>query len=197
MKQWQEVSLSTNYTIIKADNALLDLILIELWREIPHPAVGRSSILSPEHERTIIDALKHYNWKYKRFLKIRSGHNIVPLVLRETLASMIVGNTVTPTFIANYLALGDGITTPTNNDVALANETLRWTFSNRFATDNVAYLDKFFSSADVGGNSYLEAWIFVDGTASADTWYLLSRILIDEVISVNETLSFNCTFTIS
>lgn len=143
---------------------------------------------------------KFGRWKMeymKQYVKHQEWHNIVPLVLRESLASVICGNTVTPTFAANYFALGDDNTTPTNADTTLWNETLRWTFTDRFNIENVAYLDKFFSSAEVGGNSYLEAGVFVDGTWTANTWYLLSRILITESVSINETLTINCSFTIS
>lgn len=130
--------------------------------------------------------IKHIEW-----------HNIVPLVLRESLASLIAWNTVIPTFKANYFALGDDNTAATNTDITLWNETLRWTFTDRFSVLNVAYLDKYFSSAEVGWNTYLEAGVFVDWTASVDTWYLFSRILISESMAVNETLTVNASFTIS
>lgn len=133
----------------------------------------------------------------KQYVRTYSWHNIVPLVLRESFASLICWNTVTPTFEANYFALWDDNTTPTDADTTLWNETLRWTFSDRFSVENVAYLDKYFSSSEVGWNSYLEAGVFVDWTASADTWYLLSRILISESMSVNETLTINCSFSIN
>lgn len=133
----------------------------------------------------------------EKHIKIRSWHNIVPLVLRESFASLICWNTVTPTFEANYFALWNDNTVASNADTILWNETLRWLFTDRYNIENVAYLDKFFSSSEVGWNSYLEAGVFVDGTWSADTWYLLSRILITESMSVNETLTINCSFTIS
>lgn len=141
-----------------------------------------------------------WRWKMeymKQHVKHQEWHNIVPLVLRSSFASLICWNTVTPTFNANYFALWSSNTTPTNADIKLWTETLRGTFTDRFSVENVAYLDKFFSSAEVGGNSYLEAGVFVDWSGSADSWYLLSRILITETISVNETLTINCSFTIS
>ena len=113
------------------------------------------------------------------------------------MASMIVWDSVTPTMEAQYLALWDDNTTPANADTTLWNETLRQAFTNKFAIDNVAYLDKFFWSWDVWWNSYLEAGIFVDWSLTTDTWYLLSRILINETLWANETLTFNCSITIS
>lgn len=116
--------------------------------------------------------------------------------MRDELALLISGTTVTPTFKANYLAMGDDSTPPTNADTILGNETIRGLFSDRFAIDNVAYLDKFWSSAEVGGNSYQEIGVFVDGSGTADTGYLLSHILINETMGVNETLTVNVTITI-
>jgi len=52
-------------------------------------------------------------------IKKWTGHNIVPLVLRSALANKIAGNTVTPTFSANYLALGNSNTAPSNADTQL------------------------------------------------------------------------------
>lgn len=124
-------------------------------------------------------------------------HNLVPNVLRYSLATLISGTTVTPTFKANYLALGSGSTSPANGDTDLETETLRGTFTNRSALNNVATLDKFFDTSEVGGNSYNEAGVFVDGSASADSGYLLSRVGISETMGANETLTVNVTFTIT
>jgi len=124
-------------------------------------------------------------------------HNIVPLVLREEFASLIAWNTVVPSFAANYMALWSGNTAPDNSDTWLETETIRWIFTNRFSVDNTAYLDKFFSSVEVWWNSYLEAWIFVDWTALTDSWYLLSRILIDQSMSATENLTINASITIA
>lgn len=86
---------------------------------------------------------------YRKYIREYRGHNIVPLILREEFASLICGNTVTPTFAANYMALGSDNTPATNADLTLGTETLRGTFTDRFNVENVAYLDKYFSSAEV------------------------------------------------
>ena len=84
-----------------------------------------------------------------------------------------------------------------NGDLKLYAETIRRTFTNRENTDNVALLDKYFESFEVGGNTYREIGVFVDGLAGVDTGYLLSRIVINETIASNEALIVNCSFTIS
>lgn len=131
------------------------------------------------------------------FCKVSHYHNLVPNVLRYQLATLISGTTVTPTFKANYLALGTGSTTPANSDTQLQTETLRAVFTQRQAVNNVAYLDSFFSSTLVAGNTYNEAGIFVDGTSSANTGYLLSHVAINQTIGANQTLTINSTITLS
>lgn len=129
--------------------------------------------------------------------RVSEYHNIVPLVLRESFAMLISGTTVTPTFKANYIALGSGSASASNANTKLQTETIRGLFTSRSATSNIATLDKFFAATEVGGNTYNEAGIFVDGSGSADTGYLLSRVVINETMGATETLTINATFTIS
>lgn len=176
-----EIQTTINYTLHKMEQWVVDAILEEL-------KIGMDQFA---------EAIKTYNGWYKKYITSRSGHNIVPLVLRAAFANKIAGNVVAPTFAANYLALWDSAVAPTNADTQLGNETIRWLFTNRFAIDNVAYLDKFWSSTEVGGNTYLEAGVFVDGSATPNSGYLLSRISINETMAVTETLTVNVTITIA
>lgn len=131
------------------------------------------------------------------FAQEKTFHNLVPSVLRNSLATLISGTDVTPTFKANYFALGSGSNPPANSDLALQTETLRALFTNRSAYTNIAYLDVFFDAVDVGGQTFNEAGIFVDGTGSPDTGYLLSRVVINQSLGANQTLTVNCSVTIS
>lgn len=79
--------LNANYTITKCSDETLRNILEETGKQ------------SAE------EALRNYNGKYKSELKVRKGHNLVPSLLRDAFASLIAGNTVAPTFKANYVAL--------------------------------------------------------------------------------------------
>lgn len=203
MHTQKEIWIVANYHFnVASEEVIWRLLMSQHWWMLSDFLVWNS--LKEEAKKLVTHLFRYLNqfgrWKMeymKKYVKHQEWHNIVPLVLRESFASLICWNTVTPTFEANYFALWSNNTTPTNADVKLWTETLRWTFTNRFNIENVAYLDKFFSSAEVGWNSYLEAGVFVDWTASVDTWYLLSRILINESMSVNETLTINCSFTIS
>lgn len=144
-----------------------------------------------------VDCLKKYRGSLLQHVSVTEYANIVPSVLRNELASLISGNTVTPTFKANYFALGSGSSTPANSDTALQTETLRALFTDRSYYTNIAYLDVFFPSSSVGGNSYTEAGVFVDGSGSADSGYLLSRVSINQVLGSNQTLTVNGSITVS
>lgn len=142
------------------------------------------------------EAVKLYKGNLRSQMRRWEGHNLVPNILRNSFATLISGTTVTPTFKANYIALWNDSTAPTNADVKLWNETIRRLFTDRRAIDNIAYLDKNFGSVEVWGNTYNEIWVFVDGTATADTGYLLSRININQVMQALENLTINVTITI-
>lgn len=181
----QEITTTTNYKFTKASNDVLVDIRSELWYNWPI----NTNILSRH--------LSNYQWRNKNKLSIWEWHNIVPLVLREALASLIAGNTVTPTFKANYISVGTDSTPAANSDTALWNEVVRNAITNKFSVWNTAYLDVFFATASVNWYTLTECGVFVDGTASLDTWYLLSRIIIDEEMGPNETLTINCSITIA
>lgn len=167
--------MSVNYTITKATDEVASLIFQEIWSK----------------------NLRWYQWKHSDKIQQRHWHNLVPLVLRAELASLIAGNTVTPTFKANYLALWTDSTPPNNSNTQLWAETLRGLFTDRRAIDNIAFLDKFFWSVEVGWNNYNEVWVFVDGSAWVNTWFLLSRININETMQALESLTVNVTITVA
>lgn len=194
----KEMNFRINYRLTKATDEILAKIYAERMGILDYrKCLNWRKKLCNDAAKKMPAILRNYNGIFLNQLNVWEGHNIVPSVLRNELASLIVWNTVTPTFMANYIALWSGSTTPANTDTQLVAETLRWTFSNRFSVDNVAYLDKFFSSAEVGGLSVSELGVFVDWTASANTGYLFSRILANEVMAITETLTVNATFTIA
>jgi len=198
MKADKTIKTATNYRITKASDVVLAKIFAEkMWEPNFNKFLNWRWKLIKYAQEKIPELLRNYQWPLLNQLTVWEGHNIVPSVLRTSLASLISGNTVTPTFKANYIAIWSGSTTPANSDTQLVTETLRGTFTNRFSVDNVAYLDKFFSSSEVWGLTVSELGVFVDWTGSANTWYLLSRILANEIMSATETLTINVTITIA
>jgi len=192
------INTATNYKLTKATDEVLAKIFAEKMQEPNHfKFLDWRGRLLKYAQKKIPELLRDYKGPLLNQMTVWEGHNIVPLILRSELAALISWTTVTPTFKANYMAVWTGSTTPVNSDTQLVAETLRATFENRFSVDNVAYLDKFFTSAQVWWTTISELGIFVDWTASANTGYLLSRILANEVMAATETLTINASVTIA
>lgn len=191
-KKW-----GAEYQCHKVEEKILPRIVAEYLHMPVEQLTDFNGLLKPDLFPLVPTVLANYQGELKRFIKTSKYTNLVPNVLRFSFATLISGTTVIPTFKANYLVLGSSGTAPANTDTSLGTETLRGLFTDRSAVDNVAYLDKFFSSTEVGGNTYLEIGIVVDGTASANTGFLLSHANINETMTSTETLSVNATVTIT
>lgn len=198
----QTTLLKPNWRMTKADNVTLAKIILEKLyvRDTIHNIEAVVQRLKEGHQKTcqfLTKILKTYEGQHLGGLRIRETHNIIPQVLRYQLATMITGTTPASTFDANYVALWTGSGTPAATDTELVTEVVRWTFTNRYRVDETAYLDKFFTTSEVAWYTYLEAGVFCDGTGTPDSWYLLSRVEMNEDISANETLSINVAITIT
>ena len=157
--------------------------------------VAIEDIRSGRMAKEVLQAIDY--WGEQICTRSVSVHNLVPNYLRYEFVKSIIGQTIVPTWDTNYIALGDDATTVAYTDTVLGNEVYRAIFDNRSTGFNVAYLDKFFGSSVVGGNSYYEIGLFVDGTAGADTGYLFSHVNINETMAANESLTVNAKFTIT
>jgi hypothetical protein len=218
MKQDSQISIKQNYRFIRATPETVAYILMRVqqltWMQKEKiserdsfdkfvSAVKRELQMvkgaQEALERSICNGMRKALKipEFASMLQVEEYQNLVPSVLRNSLATLISGTTVTPTFKCNYFALGTGTTAPANADTQLQTEALRSLFTNREAEENAAYLDVYFTNAQVGGNTYLEAGMFVDGASGANTGYLLSRVAINQSIGSAETLTVNCSITIS
>ncbi len=197
------IDLKPNYRITKATNETLAKIYLEhherplTEKMIKYFAEKLWQKKMSNIRREIGRILSDYNGLFKNDLRVIETHNIIPNVLRNQFATLLSGTSVPSSFQANYIALWNGNTTPALTDTQLANETKRALFTNRYSSGHVAYLDRFFSSTEISGQTFLEIGIFCDGTATINSGYLLSRILINETMGANETLTINAQITIS
>lgn len=175
---------------IVADDLLKNAI-----EEILGHRVAMRDVKIGRYAKEALEAVKR--WGHQIVSRKQTRKNLVPNFLRYELAKVFIGESVAPTFNANYIALGDDATAPAYTNTTLGNETYRSLFDARYTSFNVAYFDKFFGSSVVGGNSYREVGIFTDATASANSGYLLSHSGINEDMEVNESLTVNgrLTFT--
>lgn len=131
-----------------------------------------------------------------RVKRVYTYKNIIPTVGRTMIANNLTDSSPDNTMLVNYIALGSGTNTPVNGDTTLQTETYRNAVASRTNANNVAYITGFFSATETSG-TYREAGIFCNGTASANTGVLLSRVAINITKSTSETLTVDWTITIS
>lgn len=137
--------------------------------------------------------------EYERFALVQEVQftNLVPTVGRAVLAKLLVGD-VTYTGEINKVALGDGTVVPANGDTTLDNETYRQDVTSVAQVNNIAYLTSFIP-AGTGTGSYTEGGLFIDGTGSADTGQLFSRVLftptVDKGVLSSLTIDVSVTLT--
>lgn len=123
-------------------------------------------------------------------------NNLVPTVGRTMIANNLGNTSPTNVMYAKYIELGSGTNAPANGDTALQTSTYRNAVASRTNAANITYVTGFFNATETSG-TYKEAGIFSDGTASAGTGILLSRVAINVTKTTSNTLTIDWTLTIS
>jgi hypothetical protein len=122
--------------------------------------------------------------------------NLVTTIGRSVLAQRLA-NTTTYTGTINYGALGSSATAVANADTQLGTEVFRKVTASTSYTNNVAFIDFFYSKADTNG-TYQEFGTFIDGTGSANTGQIFNHALTGGwTKSASESMTVSCTFTLS
>ena len=126
--------------------------------------------------------------------------NIVPTVGRALLANNLTNVSPTDDPRINFTSLGTGDTAVSNSDTQLITETFRKATASATNADNVAFVTAFYDATEVTG-TFKEAGLHSNGTASANSGVLFSRVLLNAptgiVKSSTETLTIDYTLTIS
>jgi hypothetical protein len=122
--------------------------------------------------------------------------NIIPTSGRSAIINRLCNVSPTYTLLANYVALGSGTNTPANTDTTLQTEVYRNLVASRDEDNNIGYITGFFSATETDG-TYREAGLFIDGTASADTGLLFSRVAINITKSATESLTLDYSIEIT
>lgn len=127
----------------------------------------------------------------------KSKHNLITTTGRNVLARLLTGDTTYSGQI-NYGALGTQVSpSPANGDTQLGTEVFRKLVSSHSASNNVAFVDFFYTASDTNG-TYTEFGNFIDGTGSANTGRLFSRLATGGwVKSAFESLFVSCQYTIN
>lgn len=102
----KEIGVIANYKLTKATDVTLAWILSEIHGYTFSYYLDSKWKLQKKRQNLASALLRNYTGKHRDSLAVREGHNLVPNVLRYSFASLIAGNSVTPTFMANYMALG-------------------------------------------------------------------------------------------
>jgi hypothetical protein len=126
--------------------------------------------------RTLVDELHRRFGKRSITMK-----NLCPIAGRRVLARILSGE-FTYTGKINYCVLGTYSTPSTNDDTQLGTEVFRKLVSSlTYSTTStpIAYLSTFFTATETTG-TYQEIGHVIDGTASANTGQLFSRISTPE-----------------
>lgn len=121
--------------------------------------------------------------------------NITTTIGRAVFARRLSGNT-TYTGIVNYTALGSSNVAPVIGDATLGTEVYRKALTSGTYSNNIAYLETFFTATETTG-TYEEYGMFIDGGAGANTGQLFNRFITTTVKSNTETMNVQSIVTIS
>ena len=124
--------------------------------------------------------------------------NVVTKACWSMIANNFVDATPDNTMLLNKAVLGSSTTTPAITDTQLGTETYRNNLASKSqdATNTyICYATSFFNATETSG-TYREAGIVVDGTASANTGVLVSRVAINITKSLSQTLTQDWTLNI-
>lgn len=123
-------------------------------------------------------------------------NNIIVTVGRAVVADRLANDT-TYTGIINYGALGSSSAAVANGDTTLTTEVFRKVTASTSTTNNIAFIDFFYSKADTDG-TYEEFGTFIDGTASVDTGQMWTHALTGGWVKTSsESMTVSCQYTIS
>lgn len=122
--------------------------------------------------------------------------NLITTVGRSTIAQRLANDT-TYTGIINYGALGTDNTAVANGDTTLGVEVFRKVVASASDTNNIAFIDFFYSKSDTNG-TYEEFGTFIDGTGTVDTGQMFTHALTGGwVKTASESMTVAVTYTIS
>ncbi len=121
--------------------------------------------------------------------------NIITAACWAMIANNLVDATPDNTMLVNKAVLGSGTNTPATSDTQLQTETYRNNLASKSNVANLAYTTAYFNATETSG-TYREAGMVVDGTASANTGVLVSRVAINITKTTSQTLTLDWIITV-
>jgi len=130
-------------------------------------------------------------------VRVLEYENLIPTVGRQQIAKALSGGTSTAAEIKiNYTSLGSGLTAPANGDTQLQTEVFRKLVASGTFSSNQLFITAFYTAAEAVG-THKEAGLHINGTASANSGILFSRVAINVIKAATETLTIDYTVTIT
>ncbi len=111
-------------------------------------------------------------------VKIYKFDNIIPTVARTMIINNLMDTSPDNAMVINFGAVGTDDTAVANGDTTLNTETFRKAIASITNSTNTGYASIFYDATEVTG-TFKEAGIFSDGTGSADSGILVSRVLLN------------------
>lgn len=121
---------------------------------------------------------------------------VVDAGMSAILSHLTSGSPSPSTLRVNKIALGSGTNAPNASDTTLQTEVYRNNTASANKSGTVATITGFFSTTETNG-TYREAGLFINGTASANTGTLLSRVAINITKSSIQTMTIEWTITMT
>ena len=132
----------------------------------------------------------------KYMTKEKIVKNLITTRGRSVIAQRLANDT-TYTGIINYGALGSSATAVANADTQLTAEVFRKVVASASTTNNIAFIDFFYSKADTNG-TYQEFGTFIDGSAGANTGRIFTHALTGGWTKTSsESMTVACQYTIT
>jgi hypothetical protein len=122
--------------------------------------------------------------------------NLVPASALALVASLIGQTSGANAGKVTHCALGSGTTPPASGNTTLETEVYRNAIASLNSVGAVVYATGFFSAPETSG-TYREAGIFINGTGTANSGTLLSRVAINITKTTSQTLTLDWTLTLT
>ena len=136
------------------------------------------------------------NLKSKFMVRELVKDNLIVTVGRGALAKLLANDTP-GTGVVNYGALGDSATAAANGNTTLNNEVYRKIVASASTSNNIAFVDFFYSKSDTNG-TYEEFGSFIDGTGTIDTGVMFTHLITGGwVKAATESMTVACRYTIN
>ena len=122
--------------------------------------------------------------------------NIITQKTWEMIANNFTNATPTNSMLINKAVIGTGTNTPATSDTQLQTETYRNNPASKSNLLNVASVTAYFNATETSG-TFREAGLVVDGTGTANTGVLISRVAINITKTTSQTMTFDWSLTIT